>query len=437
MADIAPGSVGGSAKTEHSFSPASILGTDPKEAERRYHRIQQLYDEQCAKNGWKVWAENAFLYAQELAAGEKTIKILPNEDAPGVQYARTIDRQQDWYPSVPIAPADPAAHAESVKSNQDFVAQRLKELEQEMRELGALGSQEMPTTLVSGSFYEALDAYADHIRASGDRLENGDLKPYQRLRLHRVERFKREHEDVPLAVLNYDKCAGLVAYWRNRPVTLWKTRSSKDNARHHLGELFRFFEWLDVTPKFAWTLPRGVSPSPARSPSLESEKKLSAVTKQTYTVEQLAVLNKHATPLERMALYLGLNCAMGAAELGRLVIDDFLLDRPHQFAEKLEFASTPDDSFLCYFRPKTEVFGEWLLWTGTVPMVRWAIDRSKRLKTKTLFVWETGKPIYDESMTNAQMGFANLWERLIKRVRKSEAEFPGSRSGACVTHSPT
>src|SRR4051812_17132133 len=75
------------------IQPRFNLGSDRKEAERRYHHIQQLYDEQTAKNGWVVWAENAYQYAKELAAGEKTIQVLPNDDVPEVHYARLIDRQ--------------------------------------------------------------------------------------------------------------------------------------------------------------------------------------------------------------------------------------------------------------------------------------------------------------------------------------------------------
>jgi hypothetical protein len=410
--------------------PRFNLGTDRKEAERRYAKIQELYEDNCRVNGEDVWSPLALSYAEELAKGRKTIQYPPLDDEqrfddPTLEYAQMIDVNRQYFPSLDIQPADPELYFESIKRNQEFVAQRLKQLEAEMREWGALSSQTtLPDRLITGTFFEALDVYASDIRENGDKLENGDLKPYQRLRLHRVERFKREHADIPLSALNYDRCAEMVAYWRNRPVTLWGGRSSRDNARHHLGELFRFLGWLDVTPQFGWTLPRGVTSLNRKVSKLEGEKKLSAVTKPTYTVEQLTVLNKHATPLERMALYLGLNCALGAAELGRLVIDDFIFHRPHEFAGRLEFHSSEEDSFLRYFRPKTVVFGEWLLWSGTVPMVRWGVDRTKRLGAKQLFVWDTGKAIYDETMTNAQMGFANLWDRLIKRVRKSDPDFP-------------
>jgi hypothetical protein len=70
-------------------------------------------------------------------------------------------------------------------------------------------------------------------------------------------------------------------------------------------------------------------------------------------------------------LYLGLNCGMGAAELGRLVESDFSVRLTHPFSDRLHFASTPHDSFARFLRPKTHVFGEWLLWEETVGMVEW------------------------------------------------------------------
>jgi hypothetical protein len=79
--------------------------------------------------------------------------------------------------------------------------------------------------------------------------------------------------------------------------------------------------------------------------------------------------NRHPTPVERLLLYLGLNCAMGAAERGRLVESDFSLPLPNPFADRLHFDSTPEDSLARFLRPKTHVFGERLLWEETAQMV--------------------------------------------------------------------
>ncbi len=410
--------------------PRFNLGTDRKEAERRYAKIQELYEENCRVNGEDQWSPRALGFARELASGKKVVEYPPPSDEngledPQLEYAQMMQVDQQHFPSLQLVPSDHAKYAESVKLNERLMTSRLRELEAELRELGALvGQSGVPDRLVTGTLHEALDAYAESVRRDGAKLPSGELKPYQRLRIVKVERLKREHADVPLHSLGYDQCASMVHFWRNRPVTMRGTRSSRDNSRHHIGELFRFFRWLDATSQFRWAMPRGITMVSRRVEKFESEKKLSAVTKPTYTPEQLAVINRHANPFERLALYVGLNCAMGAAELGRLVVSDCLLHRAHPHAARLGFESTGDDSFLRYFRPKTEVFGEWLLWPETTEMVRWGVERAGRMGVDLLFTWDTGEPIYDEALKNPQAGFANIWTRLLERVRKSHPAFP-------------
>src|SRR5262249_41427717 len=150
----------------------------------------------------------------------------------------------------------------------------------------------------------------------------------------------------------------------------------------------------------------------------------SAVNKQYYTVEQLAIINRHCNPLDRLKLYLGLNCAMGAAEMGRVHVEDIELLQRHPFAQTLHFESSDSDSFLRFFRPKTDVFGEWLLWPPVADFLSWAIQRCELLGSKVLLVSEKGKPFYNEESANAQAAFQNDWSKLLDRVRKSEPDFP-------------
>jgi hypothetical protein len=68
-------------------------------------------------------------------------------------------------------------------------------------------------------------------------LETGQLTLYGNLRLERVERFKEHHGDIPLSVLNFDRCEEMIRYWRQRPCRKeTKKITSKDNARHHVAE---------------------------------------------------------------------------------------------------------------------------------------------------------------------------------------------------------
>lgn len=202
------------------------------------------------------------------------------------------------------------------------------------------------------------------------------------------------------------------------------TRYSRDSARHHLSELFRFFRWLDQSEKFGWTAPKGLSSISRKVPKFDSERSRSSAGKPIYTAEQLICLNENATALERLCLYLALNCAMGAAELGRIRLAN-IDKQQHPYAHKLRFESSPDDTFLRFDRPKTEVFGEWLLWEPVARQVEWGVKRAKQVGSDLLFCYGNGTPIYAEVRSkNAQQGFANIWHRLVNRVRKGEPGFP-------------
>ncbi|HMP03150.1 MAG TPA: helix-turn-helix domain-containing protein [Gemmatales bacterium] len=409
--------------------PRFFLGTDLKEAERRRSKIEELYDENCKVNGEDCWSPLALSYAQELAKGKKVIEYPPLPEGDGYEnpmreYAQMIEVDQQRFPSLQIIPSDTKLYTESVNLNKDLLTDRMRQLEAELKELGALvGQKEFPDKLIVGTFHEALDAYIEMIQRDGSKLESGVLKPYQRLRIIRAKRFKRDHADFPLYALNHDKCSELVGFWRNRPMTLRKTRSSKDNSRHHITELFTFFDWLDATEKFGWSAPRALRTIDRKVAEFNSERQLTAITKETYTPEELAVLNRHANPLERLALYLGLNCAMGAAELGRLQLDNFTFRKAHPYMDVLHFSSTDQDTFLATLRPKTGVYGEWLLWPETVELVEWGFARAEQIGSQLLFVRETAQPMYNEDSQNPQSEFENSWNRLLERTQKSFPDF--------------
>jgi|SRR5579883_2996684 len=66
-------------KKPHRFN----LGTDRREAERRYARIRELYEENCRVNGEEVWSDRALEYAKRIAKGEYRIEVPPlPPDAP-------------------------------------------------------------------------------------------------------------------------------------------------------------------------------------------------------------------------------------------------------------------------------------------------------------------------------------------------------------------
>lgn len=412
-------------RIQHRFN----LGTDEQEAYARYSAIQKLYsDQQVLGDGWTPLA---LQYAEELASGQKSV-VWPHPAYPidgfPEPYTRGLQACMEFVrrtlPSVTILPSDPEQYAKSVQANKDYVAKRLGKLHDELRAFGNLTQTDsFPAKLVAGTLHKALSAYAAMIERDGERLSSGVLKSYSRLRIARVKRLKEHHSDFPLHELTFDRCKEIVAYWSNRPLTQRGERCSRDNARHHITELYSFWKWLDGTHEFDWELPKGVLLLKRKVVKVEEDRKTGLVSKPIYSVPELALIAKHANQWERLALLVGLNAAMGAAELGRMVIGDVLLRHKHEHADRLKFSSTEDDCFIRMYRPKTDVFSEHLLWPETAELLRWAINRARSLGSDLIFCRDgTGNPLYSDDSANPQAGFANLWTRLLNRVCKHEGE---------------
>lgn len=407
--------------------PRFNLGTDRKEAERRLARIRDLHEDNCRIMKSDLWSPLALSFAKMLARGERIEYPLyddvKDEDDPLLEYAQSYHSIKEMFPSVDFV-VDTRLYAESLQHNKEYVSKGIEWVAEEARGEGALPPNgDLPREIIPGTLHEALDAYTEAIRRHNIEPGSKQMKTYGLRRLQRVERFRERHQDISLSLLDYDECKAMVDYWRNRPPRKDGKLTSRDNARHHVGELMRFFRWLDASSAYAWQLPRGLERVDRRVPKTDGERRLSAITKDIYTVEELAEINRHATPTERLVLYLGLNCAMGAAELGRLVRGDFSLHQPHPYADRLHFASSESDSFARFLRPKTQVFGEWLLWDESVRMVEWALSLPSCKKYELLFVSDRGQPWYREGTKNPHSKFSNVWKRLIERVQKSHPTF--------------
>lgn len=414
-------------RKQHRFN----LGTDRREAEKRLSRLRELYEQNCKVNGEDVWSPLALSYAEEIARGKFEIAYppispdVPVED-PRLEYAQMIRVDNSRFPAVRIIPADQSLWKDSVALNEEYTRARISDLEAELRELGAIDTKEaLPSRLIPGTLYEAWDKYAESIRSHNVQPGTNLLTQYGLLRIERVSRFKEHHDAIPLHSLTYDACTSMIAYWRNRPPARNTGKPvSWDHSRHAIGELMRFFRWLDNTEHFSWQMPKGHDRVKRRIPKTENERRISSITISVYSVEELAVLNQHATPIERLMLYLGLNCAMGAAEMGRLRTTDIIFERKHEHADRLHFDSLKGDSFIRYLRPKTLVFGEWLLWEETAEMVKWGSHRAGKIGSEVIFCSDNGPPWYnDASCKNPQSRFSNAWKRLIARVQKSKPDF--------------
>ena len=142
-------------------------------------------------------------------------------------------------------------------------------------------------------------------------------------------------------------------------------------CENHIAELSRFFKWLHKSKGFDWRKPQDFDDLETKVKDLPEERTgIGFLNVEVFRIEELAVLYKYATPLERLLILLGLNCGFKGAEQGTLRFEHLFLDRPHLHAvtmqERTGFDLRPDERFVLYSRNKSKVYGEFLLWPQTI-----------------------------------------------------------------------
>lgn len=409
--------------------PRFVLGRDEQQALLRKARLEALWAIIESDGGGCCWDAFTLAIGKAVARGEVMFGLPRPPGAEDGAYAAVVSQYAVRYRSViAILPEDQAAFANGVQQNQHWHKALTQSVTATVNGAAAVVGLDVKIDDIfeaeTGTLHQALDAYQAEFERDTPKLPGGILKQFERKRIERVARLKATHQDMPLYQLTKDKIAETISYWRNRPPTKKGTPCSTKHAKHHRDEFDRFLGWLDAASRFKWMMPRGAEKISRKIIRFDHEKKLTAVTKIVYSPEQLATLNSVATDFDRMILYLALNCAMGAAEAGRVFLDDCVLFQTHPHAKKLQIPASNQDSWLRYFRPKTSVFGEWYLWPETVEMIEWGKRRAKGLKSKHLICRASGNPLYDESLGNPQSGFANLWTRLRNRAIAKDGNLP-------------
>jgi integrase len=407
---------------EGAVQPRFNLGRDASEAERRYARIQELYADSCRLIAEEVWTPFALYAAGLLAQGTYRIPYdfqpyMLEWDDPISEYSQHIEQERTNYPSIEIVPGDLELWNQSKSNNRELERHAINEVAGLLQRQGIIPKERpLPDYFIPGSLHEALDLFVESdIKGQNVMPGTKELTQYGVKRIDRVKQLKSHSEDVPLMQLQLEECKAIVNHWRGKPLTVkTKTPMKKATVDTILGELGRFFVWLDSYARFGWRKPRGFDSIRWNVP--EDDKQKVPVHKKTYSADELKIIGGHLDQMGKLALALGLNCAMGAAELGRLTESDFLFEYKHEFTEKLCFESTAKDSFCRFLRPKSKIFGEWILWPETVRLVRYGIERAKQIGTDLLFVGEDGQSWYKVTAPNPQYVFANMWTSIIEKL---------------------
>ena len=411
--------------------------TTEADALRRLDYIRDLYDRQCAEYGIDHWFDNVLPWAIRLASGPPIKLYVIDKDKlhPGnaAETVAIVERLRSW--GVPIEILDP----EVEPLGYGFIRDRIQvEVNRAMEEaVGRLGKswgtasiervrhEAIPENLLDAetrSLHEALDAYSQHLEATGKRDQNNNLASRVRKCQDRLTYLKEHHNDCPLWTLDLPHIQQMAAHWQNRPLTKRDTRCSWDHAHDMLKELFRFLSWLDDHPAYKWAMPKGadkIGRSPNRLPEDKRKEAFQTVSKPTYTPQQLALIAEQTDFFGKALIGVCVNCAFGASEVGQWSTKLYLIHKSHPHADKVGITSTDADSWIVGPRPKTGVYGEHLLWANIADAVAPFLDGRALLP-----ITNQGTPWYQTHRSNPQTTFQKWWSALLDRVEKKHTGFP-------------
>ena len=214
-------------------------------------------------------------------------------------------------------------------------------------------------------------------------------------------------------------------FWRQRPARKGSSEPiAKKSAEHYISALKDFFRWLHLHPRYVWRKPEGFEEVRTRIRALEGDQRRQVTDQDVFTLDELVLLNKYATPIERVFLLLGINCGFGRAEIGSLLVGEVFLRQPHeqQFRDVLNYRFSSEDSFVKRIRRKTGVYGEHVLFLQTVEAVEWALRRRRRMPgfgpNARLLLNDRGQAYDQPSKSgNPNQQIPNRFSDLVRRVR--------------------
>ena len=223
------------------------------------------------------------------------------------------------------------------------------------------------------TFHGAIDGYIAYLHRV-HRTPEKVVSQTGKKQGERAVRLKRHHPDFPLYDLTAKKIEEILFYWGKRPLDANEKRYSRDTCKNQLILIRAFLRWLHRSD-LEWKLPPDYLFPRIKIEWLASEVS-GEVKKRTFTMKEVGILWKHATPLERVFIALGLNCGFGAAEIGTLAETEV------------------NGNVIKRLRHKTKVFGAWWLYPITRSAIAWARKRKEVLgfTSDYLLVSDSGKP---------------------------------------------
>lgn len=352
--------------------------------------------------GKPVWTADTLRIAGAVCRGERTVLIDPRSDIdperastiPSETFAAYLQQLRQDFPLVDIHYCD-----------DDLEERGMGRLDERAKQAEAVVNFMRPKPrAASQCLHAALDAFGNHL----EQKYAGNQRYLKKL-LDRINALKNQRERVPLSDVDCDFLDVWFMAWGARPTKPSGGLYARNTIRDIVKTLRNFIKWLHRDREWDWRLPEGWDMPRVRVKTLPEERaKRRALPK--YKRAEIATLYECALPFERLLLLLGLNLGFGKGEIETLQLSEI------EYGER---------SYIRRERTKTGVYGCWRLWPETVAGLRWYLDHVRPPSDSGyVFLSRKSRPLYEQTKGhNPNQRIPNTWHRLIKRVRKSHADF--------------
>lgn len=386
------------------------LGSDEKEATKRLARIIEFWEHIEATRKDPRWYDNELEWAKRLARGELQIPIESwGENAHS--YVAGLNMMSRRYPMLNFVGADESKLKEGQSVNRDIVEHEMKQLVVR----GVLTESEIPVKS-DGTLHKAMSEFQDWIRKEYFDVLEQNVSDTGMTLVRQVKTIMSHVHDRPIAELNFGGVDEVIGVFRKRPISRYGKPMKASSSQNYVTVLGQFFDWLDLQDKYKWRLPDRYHRIKRKVDESDDDVVDEAAEVEIYTIDELCLLNKYATARERVFLLLGVNCAFGVDQIGRLRKSELKLsDDGHSFVKRI--------------RRKKKVKGKHLLWQQTVEGLQWALAQQEKLSLapevqKFALLSSAGKPYWRKTEGgNRARDIPNRWYDLLDRVRVDHPDF--------------
>jgi hypothetical protein len=410
--------------------PRFYLGHDKNAAEVAALRLDQLWKQVQAEHETRrdvmeidfgieklvskpprpIWEPLMLAMAQAIAKGATTFKVpRPYAKQWNLDYVKYLANLRRAFPVIQLVAED----------DEGFAAGQ-SEVQANVERARAVAKMMEVVTGTGQTLHQAFDDYIAKLRSEERPGDSG----WHRTQANQAQRLKLAHKDCLLSAIGLSEMQVMFDHWRFRPNAQRTGKPiSVNTAGNQLWQLGSFFDWLHKEPRYDWRRPADCwldINKTIKETTADKAQRYQTIQVPNYSVEELAILYRFASPLMRTMMLLGINCGFKQAELGTLATVEVFLKQAHPLAKMLGIPANPQDSFIKRVRIKSGVYGEWLLWPETVAAIEWALERRRLTNTERPFVLVTSKGRgYAEKTAsgNKPSKVRNYWENLLDTIQ--------------------